>query len=121
MSSYDRLARLATLAALCLPTLAFAQAADVPVPAPTCSKPVVPAIGAPLSKAAAEKLNAESSAYAGCADSYIKSLRATAASHQAIANKHTEASNAFVAEFNAFGAALTAFSKARAEAAKAAE
>ncbi len=114
------LARLVCIASLSLPALALAQTTATPVPAATCIKPVVPAIGAKLNKAASEKLNAESTAYAACANAHIKALRATAAEHQATANRFTDASNAFVAEFNGFGTALGEFGKAQAAAAKAA-
>lgn len=114
-------ARFACIVALSLPVLAAAQAAGTAVPAATCTKPVVPAIGTKLNKAASEKLNAESTAYAACANAHIKALRATAAEHQATANRYTDASNAYVGEFNAFGTALTAFSKAQAAQAPATE
>lgn len=109
-----RTARIACFALLTLPTLVLAQADDITVPAAACVKPVVPAIGASLDKAAAEKLNTSSTAYAACADAYLKARRATSGKYQAIANAHINASNAFAAEFNAYAAALDVFSKAQA-------
>ncbi len=109
-----RSARLACITLVALPLLAFAQSDDTIVPPVTCVKPAVPAIGASLTKAASEKLNAESTAYAACGDSYLKARRAATAKYQAIANAHVDASNKFATEFNAFAASLDALSKAQA-------
>ncbi len=109
-----RPARFACVTLLALPAFAFAQADDTAVPAATCVKPVVPAINATLTKAASDKLNAESTAYATCSSAYIAARRATTAKYQAVANAHVDASNKFTADFNAFAASLEAFSKAQA-------
>ncbi len=113
-SAMLRSVRLACISLLCLPTFAFAQADDTTVPPPTCVKPVLPAAGTALSKTAADKLNAESTAYSACAQAYIAARRTTAAKHQAIATTQANAANTFVAEFNGFVASLDAFSKAQA-------
>ncbi|MES2683903.1 MAG: hypothetical protein V4650_10330 [Pseudomonadota bacterium] len=109
-------ARFACLVLLALPGLAFAQVDDTAVPLPTCVKPALPAIGATLDKAAAEKLNGDSKVYAACADAYMKARRATADKYQAVANAQITAANGFAAEFNAYASSLSAFSKAQAAA-----
>lgn len=109
-----RSVRFATACLLALPAFAFAQADDTAVPAASCIRPAVPAAGAALDKAAADKLNTESKAYAACADAYMKARRATADKHQLIANGHVNAANALAADFNAYATALDAFSKAQA-------
>jgi len=114
-----RSVRVACLTLLALPAFAFAQADDTAIPASTCIKPSVPAATITLDKAAAEKLNAESRAYASCGDAYMKARRATAEKYQQIANAQIGAANAFAADYNAFATALGDFSKA--QAAKAAQ
>ncbi len=109
-------ARITLAALLALPVLVFAQPDDAVVPAATCVKPAVPAIGTKLDAKSAEKLNGESKAYAACASAYIAERRAIAAKHQAIVTTQTNAGNAFATEFNAYAAALDAFSKAQAAA-----
>lgn len=116
-----RIARLACITLLTLPAAAFAQLDDMAVPAPTCVKPIVPAATASLSKPAADKLNAEITAYASCGDSYLKARRATTAKYQAIANAHVVAANTFATDFNAFSVELGAFSKTQAAKAAKAE
>ncbi|MDO9452899.1 MAG: hypothetical protein Q7J29_08560 [Stagnimonas sp.] len=114
-----RSVRVACFTLLALPAFAFAQVDDTAIAASTCIKPSVPAATVTLDKAAAEKLNAESRAYAGCGDAYMKARRATAEKYQQIANAQVSAANAFAADYNAFAAALGEFSKA--QAAKAAQ
>ena len=109
-----RSVRFAAFCLLALPAFAFAQAEDVAVPVASCIKPVVPAVGTPLDKAKADKLNAEATAYAACADAYLKARRATTKKYQDIANTHADAGNAFATDFNGFVAALDTFSKAQA-------
>ena len=111
-------ARFACVTLLALPGLVLAQVDDTAVPLPTCVKPAVPAIGATLDKAAAEKLNSDSKTYAACADAYMKARRATADKYQAVANAQITAANGFASEFNAYATSLDAFSKAQAAKAK---
>lgn len=106
--------RIACLAVFALPAVALAQADDTTAPAATCVQPVVPPANKTLNKAAADKLNAESTAYAACGDAYLKARRATAAKYQAIANTHVDAANGFATQFNGFAATLDAYSKAQA-------
>ena len=112
-----RTARIAALSLALLP--AFAAADDSVVPPTTCTRPVLPDASKPLSKPAADKLNAEVAAYQTCASSYITERRAIADQHKAIATAHGNAANVFVTGFNAYAAELEAFSKAQAARAKA--
>ena len=103
-------AQLAATLLLALPAFAFAQADDTTIPAATCVKPVVPAVGVKLDKKAAEKLNGESTAYAACASAYIAERRAIANKHQVIVTAQTAAANAFASDFNAYATALETYS-----------
>ena len=107
--------RLSLCAALiALPTLAFAQADDIAVPPANCIKPAIPAADAALDNTAAEKLNADTTAFGQCADAYIKARRTTVEKYQTIANAHANAANAFATDFNSYSTALAAFGTARA-------
>ena len=113
-----RSARIACLALAALPAFAFAQADDSVIPAATCVKPVVPALGAKLDKKTADTLNGAVNAYAACSSAYIAERRAIAARHQAIVTAQTDAGNTYARDFNAYASALEAFSKSQAAATK---
>jgi hypothetical protein len=113
-SAMSRTTRLASLSLLALPLLALAQT-SVPVPASSCSKPVLPAIDSPMDDKAAKKLNADSTAYAACVETYMKERRAVAEEHRGIFEANANAANAAAKEFNNFSTELTALSAARAD------
>lgn len=110
--------KLAAFAALALVAVS-AAAEGVPVPASTCTKPVIPAGDQPLLKVAADKLNAESKVYQTCVTAYHNARKAVVDEHNAIAQAHADAARKSDEDFNVYVDALNASIAARDKASKA--
>ena len=98
---------------------AFAQAPVIPEP--VCVKPLIPPGVAPLSKAQADKLNADNKTYEKCVSTYYNARKAVVDEHTAIINANAAAGKKLNEEFNAYLDVLNASLAEREKAAKAAE
>ena len=98
---------------------AFAEAPTIPEP--TCVKPLLPPGITPLSKAQADKLNADNKTYERCVTDYHNTRKALVDEHNAIAVANATAAKKLDEEFNSYVESLNASLAAREKASKAAE